>query len=101
MKQIAVAAMLLVATNGLCQSPPKDNQTLQSLNVSAAAEKVRSVRTTQSVHAQFKPCFRRKDGGPLRGNAGGGGGNRAAPREYEEPDLEAYDVDFGHTPPQP
>jgi len=25
----------------------------------------------------------------------------AAPREYEEPDLEAYDVDFGHTPPQP
>jgi chromosome segregation ATPase len=31
MKQIAVAAMLFVATNGLCQSPSKDNDTLQSL----------------------------------------------------------------------
>lgn len=31
MKQIAAAAMLLVATNGLCQLPQKDNDTLQSL----------------------------------------------------------------------
>jgi hypothetical protein len=31
MKQFAAAAMLLVATNGLCQSLPKDNETLQSL----------------------------------------------------------------------
>ncbi len=31
MKQIAVAVMLSVATNGLCQSPSKENDALQSL----------------------------------------------------------------------